>query len=87
MTVVFRYETGEKICVGDTVLLNTTSRERVTMVIQPGTQEAKWYLCEDTGGVLIEPSMEMFSPRHKPWEDLEFIARGQPPRNEPSTKV
>lgn len=86
MTVAFMYETGEEIRVGDIVILNGTSRERVTMVIQPGTQEAESYLCEDTGGVMIEPSMDMFSPNEKPWEDLEFIARGHPPRNESSAK-
>lgn len=72
----FRYTSGELVQIGDVVRLRVGGDlERVTQIIQPGSEEAEAFLCEETGGVMFEPSAFLLWPDDCTWEDVEFVAR------------
>jgi hypothetical protein len=79
--ISFRYSTGQEVRLGDVVRhgygqpLDTVAR-----IFEPYTEESEWFLCEQTGGVMLEPSMCMCVPGHPGWVDVELVSRGDAPR-------
>ena len=88
--IFFRYFTGEQVQLGDVVRFGGDGeKEFVVMIIQPNTEEAEAYFCEDTGGFMVgrdETGMSMYKEGDDIWEDLEFIARGHSTKNDPCSK-
>lgn len=52
--IVFTYLDGEVIHEGDRILVDANRMASVRHVLQPGTPDAKFWQCPDTGGVLID---------------------------------
>ncbi|MEW4490927.1 hypothetical protein AB1L42_22795 [Thalassoglobus sp. JC818] len=81
--VVFFYADGNEVREGDIIRTGNVRRAVVLKVIQPNSQDAKSYSCEE-GGVLIEEYWENgpgLVVETKPdgiyWEDYELISRQQ----------
>ncbi|MBN1510530.1 MAG: hypothetical protein JXB13_00810 [Phycisphaerae bacterium] len=53
--MLFHYSTGEPVQLGDRVRTGTGNQGVIELIIEPGTDEAEWYVCEP-GGVLIRES-------------------------------
>ncbi|TWT35009.1 hypothetical protein KOR42_53180 [Thalassoglobus neptunius] len=83
--VVFYYADGSDVREGDNIRTGNVPKAVVLKVIQPNSQDAKDYSCEQ-GGILIEEYWENgpglvveTRPDGMFWEDYELISRKQIP--------
>jgi len=79
--MIFRYKSGELVLEGDAVTL-AGRIAYVGAVIQPGTQTAIDYSCNETGGVFITDALSIrpgwvLLPSTESAEDLLFVGRNE----------
>ena len=70
----FQYLSGEEVCHGDLVIA-ANQRAAVESIFYPGTQGAKDFSCDATGGLLLKFYNGDLQLWFAPEEDLEFVAR------------
>lgn len=83
--VVFHYRDGTTVELGDKVRTGNGNLGEIVCIMQPGSDDALAYDCEEEGGILIRESwngvdshMVEQPPDGPSWEDLTFLERSKP---------